>query len=262
MLIPALIGLAPNASEIGNNYMDRYKHLHQMMLNAPYVPAGEKVTTASARDFIEKRAALQGNPIPIAPGVLKRAMPNQPPQQPRAVRPPKFEDTMLGHVIGKGSLIGGPLLGLDQLTAPVLGQMGQALRNRIFSPFDRANMVEEGASSFAKSVGSALGTSVVGLLGDLLSKTVHAPSQMMQNRAQQSVFETLRKKDEVLSQADPQQLLESYHTMARFAPTLATDMNAVKTFLRESVLYGSGPNVISIKQLVDAEHAINPPPKV
>jgi hypothetical protein len=129
----------------------------------------------------------------------------------------------------------------------------------MYSPFDRANMVEEGASSFAKSVGSALGTSIVGLLGDLLSKTVQAPSQMMQNRAQKSVFDALREKDEVLSQADPQQLLESYHTMTRFAPTLATDMNAVKTFLRESVLYGTGPNVISIKQLADAEHAINPP---
>jgi len=241
MLIPAIVGLAPNASEIDDNYQKRYERLHQIMLNAPYVPAGEKVTTASARNFIEKRAALQ--------------------QDPSQGSPPSLMSRLMPFIAGKSSLMSGSLLGLDQLTGPVLGQIGESARRSLFSPFTRANMVEEGAKSFATSVGKAMGIGVVGLLGDLLSKTVQAPSQMMQSRAQQSVFETLRKKDEVLSQADPQQLLESYHTMARFAPTLATDMNAVKTFLRESVLYGSGPNVISIKQLVDAEHAINPPPK-
>ena len=79
----------------------------------------------------------------------------------------------------------------------------------------------------------------------------------MANRARSSIFTTLKQEDDVLSQADDQKLLEAYHTMTRFAPTLSTDKNAVKTFLREMTLYGNGPNFLTIKQLADAERAVN-----
>ena len=82
----------------------------------------------------------------------------------------------------------------------------------------------------------------------------------MKSRAGLSIFNELRKEDEEIAGADPTLLTDAYHTMVRFAPTLATDKNAVKTFLREAVLMGTGPNVVTIKQLADAERAVNPPP--
>jgi hypothetical protein len=51
-------------------------------------------------------------------------------------------------------------------------------------------------------------------------------------------------------------LRDSYGTMERFAPTLSLDINAVRSFLREAVLGGSGVNYATIKNLVDTEKSI------
>ena len=156
-------------------------------------------------------------------------------------------------------LIGGSLIGLGALAAPTLERWGRGVQ-RTLAPeplHERAKMDETLAQNYAKAVGAELGKSTVGLLGDFLSKTINAPAQMFQNRERASIFEQLQQEDDVIAQADPQQLAEAYHTMVRFAPTLATDKNAVKTFLRESVLYGTGPNFMAIKQLADSERAVN-----
>jgi len=213
---------------------------------------GEKVVTASAHAFLEKRAALQSTEKTAAP--VKTAFSGQ-----------TLRDalgTVASSLISpKGLLIGGSLIGLSELGGPTVKAWGEKLRQKLDPRTlpERATMDVDLANSFAKSVGKELGTRTVGLLGDFLSKSVAAPSEMFQNRERASVFEALKNEDEVISQADPQQLAEAYHTMVRFAPTLATDKNAVKTFLRESVLYGTGPNFMSIKQLADAERAVNEP---
>ena len=44
--------------------------------------------------------------------------------------------------------------------------------------------------------------------------------------------------------------------MKNFAPTLSTDKNAVKSFLRQAVQHDGGVDFMSIKGLADAEAAV------
>lgn len=72
-----------------------------------------------------------------------------------------------------------------------------------------------------------------------------------------AVFSSVAKNDELLAGADRKSLQTSFETMRRFAPTLATDPNAVRAYLREAATSGSGVNYNTIKLLADAEKAVN-----
>lgn len=208
-----------------------------------------------AQSFIDKRAALQGTEKTAAPvqqifSFAKKGLGGA----------LKDIGGMIHANPGKSLLIGGSLITLGSLTGPTIDVLGKRIQKRFIPGIrEREKLDEESAKAFAISIGKEMGKKTVGLLADVLSKAVQAPAEMFSNRARAGVFQILQKEDDVISQADPQQLAEAYHTMVRFAPTLATDKNAVKTFLRESVLYGTGPNFMSIKQLADAEKAVNPP---
>jgi hypothetical protein len=262
-------GAAPQAKEMVQNLQNRYDTTLQDLMNAPYVEPGEKVVTASAQPFLEKRAALQqghektarrppnmGKVMGAVDDIKKMVEGLQKAQPSRAG---KFLDKIISPT---GLMIGGPLIGLGLLAEPSLKQMGKRIQKSLFPRTlgERAEMDEQFAGSYAKETGKQLAIKSVGLLGDIVSKAIEGPMSLAQNKTRKSIFNALQKEDDVLSQASPIQLADAYHTMARFAPTLATDKNAVKTFLRESVLYGTGPNVPAIKQLAEAEHAINPPP--
>lgn len=73
---------------------------------------------------------------------------------------------------------------------------------------------------------------------------------------QTSVFKKVIKNDEILQDANKDELRASFSTMQRFAPNLAADPNAVRSFLRESAAYGTGPNYATIKNLAEAERAV------
>lgn len=62
--------------------------------------------------------------------------------------------------------------------------------------------------------------------------------------------------DDVISQADKGMITSAFATMKRFAPNLAADENAARSFLREHAIYGTGPSYASLKNLADAEQAI------
>lgn len=239
--LAVLLGAAPGLGDTGRRFKGRYDRYSKVLLDAPVTPPGELTVTASARSFLEKRAALQTTEKTAGIADL-------------AARAGKFLTT-------PNILLGGSLIGLGALGAPTIEAWGEKLKNRLGptpAPLhERAEMDTTLATNYAKSVGAELGKKTVGLLGDFLSKAVGAPAAMFQNRERASIFDQLQQEDDVIAQADPQQLAEAYHTMVRFAPTLATDKNAVKTFLRESVLYGTGPNFMAIKQLADSEHAVN-----
>jgi hypothetical protein len=62
--------------------------------------------------------------------------------------------------------------------------------------------------------------------------------------------------DDIVSQADPHTIQSSFDTMKRFAPNLASDPNAVRSFLRESAMFGTGPSYATLKNLADAEKSV------
>lgn len=60
------------------------------------------------------------------------------------------------------------------------------------------------------------------------------------------------------SSTDKDDLTSAYETMARFAPNLAADENAARSFIREHVFRGTlnAPHYSAIKTLVDTERAV------
>jgi len=227
---------------------ERYKTLMNALQKTTFPNKTAKVQ--DIRSFTEKRAALQERcKIAIGAGGLAQVA---------ETLGKKGASPLWKQLISKeGLLLGGPLIGLGLAGAPVVGELGERIRRKVYGdPLQRANMPETAAVEYAKSIGKNLGAETVGLLGNVLSTAMGIPGQIGQRMTRQSIFDMLKQEDDVIAQADPQQLEEAYHTMARFAPTLATDKNAVKTFLRESVLYGTGPNFMAIKQLADAEQAV------
>lgn len=254
--LDAAASAAPSLGGLGYRFKKRYDAYSKALLEAPYTTPGGPVMPVDAQPFIDKRAALQGTEKTAAGGK----------QMAFGFAKKGIGDLLkgLGAKIlanpGKAALVGGSLIALNELGGPTIQTLGKRIQKAVVPTMrEREKLDEEAATAFAKSVGKELGTKTIGLMADVLSKAVQAPAELMGNRARAGVFQTLQTEDDVISQADPQQLAEAYHTMVRFAPTLATDKNAVKTFLRESVLYGTGPNFMSIKQLADAERAINPP---
>jgi len=127
-------------------------------------------------------------------------------------------------------------------------------------PFSFGHSLGEGVG---KGIGSALGGSVVGLLAQALGSGISAlHDKFSSDPKRKALVASILRSDPVLSDAlkrhpDSQKLLEdSYSTMVRFAPTLSMDVNAVRSFLREAVLGGSGVNYATIKNLVDTERSI------
>lgn len=115
----------------------------------------------------------------------------------------------------------------------------------------------------SKGIGSALGGSLVGLMAHGIGTGVDAlRDHFMLDPKRKALVDTLVRTDPVLSDAvdrspDSKAIIrESYGTMERFAPTLSLDINAVRSFLREAVLGGSGVNYATIKNLVDTEKSI------
>jgi hypothetical protein len=110
----------------------------------------------------------------------------------------------------------------------------------------------------AKGLGE---TSGKGLVDSLFSSAGSALSKIMDTPARKEIIGRLMTSDPVISDAvkrNPQmqrQLLEAFSTMIKFAPSLTTDINAVRSFLREVVLGGGNVNYAVVKNLIDTEKA-------
>jgi hypothetical protein len=96
------------------------------------------------------------------------------------------------------------------------------------------------------------GTAALGGLGYLAYPILQ---KKMQTRAQDKAFAQVSHGDAVLSEASKEELNTAFQTMRNFAPTLATDPNAVQSFLRSAVMSGGGVDYNTIKLLAETENA-------
>lgn len=91
---------------------------------------------------------------------------------------------------------------------------------------------------------------------------MHARSAFMNARAGQlsgqhdKVLKELLRTDSVISDANKDLMSSSFNTMTKFAPNLAADVNAARSFLRASAESGSGPSFATLQTLADAERSI------
>ena len=117
--------------------------------------------------------------------------------------------------------------------------------------------------SFAQGVGGGVGHGLVDALFGGIGKSMDTLKDIfVTDAARRRLLESLMRSDPVISDAlqhNPKGkdiVLEAYATMRKFAPKLSTDMNAVRSFLREAVMGGAGVNYATIKNLVDTEKTI------
>jgi hypothetical protein len=113
-----------------------------------------------------------------------------------------------------------------------------------------------GAGAAVQSFGKEMGSSGANLLRDIANKAMEAAGHAGDSSAREAIIGDLKRTDSVLAGADDATLMEAYHTMTRFAPVLSTDKNAVRSFLRQAVMSGAGPDFMSIKLLADSERAV------
>lgn len=127
----------------------------------------------------------------------------------------------------------------------------------------RENLV----SSIGEGIGGGLGSGIAGAVMGSIGKGLGALHDMLIiDPKRKQLFESVLRSDPVISDAIERNpdaaktLVEAYTTMVRFAPGLALDVNAVRSFLREAVVGGtSGVNYATIKSLIETEKALKSP---
>lgn len=160
-----------------------------------------------------------------------------------------------GMMLGAGGLAAGAgLMGLANRLGKDTSDTKSYQLNKMLNPLtDRVHADELVAKSFFSSLGSDMASGLTGLLTDMASK---AMGVMHSGEAGDAMVEAMMASDPILRRGDKNAILDAYHSMAKFAPTLAADENAVRSFLRESVMAGNGPDYASIANLARAERDV------
>lgn len=174
-------------------------------------------------------------------------------------------DQMLGQgmhsgkpsgMIGALSQVGAsPLQGV---ASGISGGIGESIKRLLLGREfgERRDPLHLGGSAAISAFGKEMGTTGANLLRDIANKAVETASHAGDEAARRAILGDLKQNDAVLSAADDKVLMGAYHTMSRFAPVLSTDSNAVRSFLRQAVMSGSGPDYMSIRLLADAERSV------
>jgi hypothetical protein len=103
-----------------------------------------------------------------------------------------------------------------------------------------------------KTLGSLASDAIKGTINGVWGSFAHRND----DKARDAILADLKKNDSIIKQAPAGEISQAYSSMVRFAPTLSTDINAVRSYLRESVMSGAGPNYATIKALADAENTV------
>jgi len=160
---------------------------------------------------------------------------------------------------------GASMLGsaLNKMVSPIIEAPGKAIAGYIERAMGPAQQFGESqdiphmlGTKAIQSFGSEIGLSGAKLLTDMASKAMSAVGNIGNESARTAILQQLRQEDPVLRDADDKELMEAYHTMTRFAPTLSTDKNAVRSFLRQAAISGTGLDFMTIKLLADSERAV------
>lgn len=152
-------------------------------------------------------------------------------------------------------LAASPLEGVAQGVSGGIGEkIKRMMLGREFG--ERKDPFHMGAGAAIQTFGKEMGTTGANLLRDIANKAMESIGHAGDAAAREAILANLKRTDSVLATADDKVLMEAYHTMTRFAPVLSTDKNAVRSFLRQAVMSGSGPDYMSIKLISETERAV------
>ena len=127
-------------------------------------------------------------------------------------------------------------------------------------PAIRGHMHESFTGGLGQGIGKSVADAILGVMGGAVGG-VH--QSLIVDPKRKQMFESVLRSDPVVHDAltrNPEAaktLGEAYQTMVRFAPSLSLDVNAVRSFLREAVMGGSGGvNYATIKTLIETEKGL------
>lgn len=161
-----------------------------------------------------------------------------------------------------GGLLKNPAISAG-LAAPAGAGLGYGAAKMLGTPSDPESTVSDSTSvgfgpmdslgtGVVSGAGKAIGQGLVQGLGSLGSRLWQ---QQELGPSQDEMLQLLQGEDPIIADADPQEIAEAYETMKRFAPTLSSDKNVARSFLREAAASGGGVNYNTVRLLADAENA-------
>lgn len=248
------LGPGPHAAAISKDVLQG-QHLLQEGNKAVrgIIDSGDLIEQAANRVFRPAPAAVSG---PVMEALKRVGQSVQ--SSPGAMR------ALLGTV-AVGPILAKSFNASQQGYEDLLMNMRRDPERTIVASLDEFLEKKAGAPSFGDSVRGGLASGVAsgavnGIFG-LLGKGVSAfKDSFITSGQRKRLFEYLLQTDvtlhdEITRKPELAEVLsEAYETMAKFAPSLALDINAVRSFLRE-VTIGQGVNYATIKNLIETEKA-------
>lgn len=161
--------------------------------------------------------------------------------------------------------IGSPLRGIagaieSTLSAPgtTYGyRLNKAMNNGFKGLMNRVQAPDVAAKKFIETSAGRMADSATGLLADMSSKAMSGLTDaLVDSPARKALLRTLRQEDDIIANMGEQEVLDAFHTITKFAPTLAKDKNAVRSALRMAAQTEGGLSYHTIKGLADAENAV------
>ncbi len=240
------LALPGQMKDVGKTYHETRRNLDQAALEqlVPDVARGFK--HAGLTDFMQGMSGMspQRNPAVNPENLAKgQDFPMLDPSQ----------GAMAGDILG-------PLLTASGL--PVIQAPGKALGTRIERRLSGREFGEKkdparllGQFTLG-GLGKGMGLIGADLLKDIAVKAMATTRKIHNDSARTAILDQLKQEDPILHDADDTELMDAYHTMTRFAPVLSTDKNAVRSFLRQAIMSGTGPDYVTIKLLADSENAV------
>jgi len=122
-------------------------------------------------------------------------------------------------------------------------------------------MWSKGVEGLGSGIGGGVGILGMTMLAELLRKAGQGFTQKLKSDNQRKeLLRSIVETDPMISSFEAQNpgvMLRVYASMISVAPTISLDHNAVTTFLREAAQTHGSVNYMTLKQLAEAEHAVN-----
>lgn len=171
----------------------------------------------------------------------------------------KFTLPIIGGTIAADAIgsIGGSAMG------PTMDVMGYKLYKTMFP--DMQGMVEytrapekalqSAAQTFGTNIGASASEGLSNIIGGLMNKNTEIINATPRRKM---ILDQLRREDDLIKDMPLRKAMEAYHSMVGVAPTLSTDKNAVKSFLRTVAMTpDGGVDWNTLKGLADAEVSVS-----
>lgn len=128
-------------------------------------------------------------------------------------------------------------------------KLDRAMHSGVGGLLDRIQADEMVAKSLASNVTDRAND----IVNEALSSGMKSYKKMVNAPKQKAILKDLLETDEMLMEADPQQVADIFNTMVDVAPKMTKYKDAVRSFLRQGIAHEGGLDPVTIGELAKAE---------